>query len=170
MEQFIQLKEEISNFIRDNLYPQPDLNETTTLEETINMLNQVIRQREQQLTEEGVYHDDWPDDEILGQALEYKDVLIQKNQEQNIEFTKNVSLVTRKGRTPTESKLPPIPDIIEKKIKSYGVEEPNNADPEFAKIKKLGGKSRRYRKKSRKTKRKTRKQRKQRKQRRIYKK
>ena len=103
MEQFIQLKEEISNFIRDNLYPQPDLNETTTLEEMMNMLNQVIRQREQQLTEEGVYHDDWPDDEILGQALEYKDVLIQKNQEQknqeqknqeqNIEFTKNVSLV-----------------------------------------------------------------------------
>ena len=66
-----QLRGEVSGFIRNYLYPRPTISDSITLKDMINMLGQVIEQRTQELTEQCIHHDDWPDDEILGQAQEY---------------------------------------------------------------------------------------------------
>ena len=172
MQQPPTLKLEMLNFIEENLVPRPDnLNDLTTLSQIKKMLEEIIRNRERSLTEEGVDPDDWGDDDILGQAEEYINELNAKrleNEKQNIEFTRNVSLATKKGRTPSNSKLPYLPEVIEKKIQSYGVKKPNNSKSKYEKIVAFGlktktpKKSRRSRKsrKSRKNKRKTRKSRK----------
>lgn len=157
MEEDIPLEAEVISFIRANLYPQPNINESINLREMINMLNKVKADREIDLIQHGVDPDDWPDDEVLGQADDYINELIQKTEQQNIAFTKDVSLVTKKGRTKENANLPHISEILEKKIQSYGVEEPYNPKSEFEKVKILGGKSRKSRKirrKSRKNKRK----------------
>lgn len=154
------LRVEAINFIKKKLYPPPNINQSTNLSQIIDMLNQVIKDREIVL-----HPDNWEDDEILGLAQDYIYELIQQNEEQNIVFTKNVSRVMKKGRTTKNTNIPPIPDSLVKKIQSYGVEEPYNSKSEFAIVNSLGGKTRKSRKlrksrKSRKNKRKTRKHRK----------
>jgi len=150
-------KTEIIEFIRQNTYPKPnDLNELTTLRQLKNMLQIVIRNREQELVEEDVHHDDWIDDDILGEAQDYMNELNENrlaNEEKNIKFTRNVSLATQNTRLPTEMK---------QKIMLYGLEEPGNPTNLYETIKKIGGKSRikSRTKKSRRNKKKTRKNRK----------
>ena len=129
-------KTKIIEFIRQNTYPKPnDINEVTTLRQLKNMLQIVIKNREQDLVEEGVHHDYWIDDEILGEAQDYMDELDENrlaNEEKNINFTRDVSLATQNTKLPIE---------IHQKIMSYGLEEPGNPTDLYKTIKKTGGKS-----------------------------
>jgi hypothetical protein len=165
-------KVDLINFIKYNLVPEPDnLNDLTTLRQIKKMLEEIKKKREQTLIEEGIDNDDWIDDELLGQAEEYINELNEKrlaDEEQNIDFTRNVSLALQKGRKTSDSKLPYITIPIQDKIKSYGINPPKNPKPEFERISRFGGKVKKSRKsiksrksrKSRKNKRKTRKYRK----------
>lgn len=132
-------KSEIIKFIinSDTIYPKPNnLNESMTLRELKDMLQQVIKNREDELVENRIHRDDWPDDDILGQAEEYIDELNENrlaNEEKNIEFTRNVSSATQNTKLPPEMK---------NKIMSYGLEDPKVPTYMYKTIKKLGGKSR----------------------------
>ena len=134
-------KKDMIDFIRENLYPQPnDLNELTSLRQIKNLLERVIRERR-----DGIVHDEWADDDILGIAQEYLDELPEQrlaNEEENIKFMKNVGLVSRKRKNI-------MPLELEGKIISYGIEKPHNPDSGFY-IRTKGGKSRRHRNKSKK--------------------
>lgn len=164
MEEDIPLEAEVIRFIRANLYPRPNLSKLVNLGEMINMLNKVKADREIDLIQHGVDPDDWPDDEVLGQADDYINELRPIMNQQNIAFAKDVSLVTKKGRTIENENLPNIPTEVKHIIQSYGVAaDPFNSNPDFSKLKKKrGGKSKKSRKsrKTRKNKRKTRKHRK----------
>lgn len=170
MQQPPTLKLEMLNFIEENLVPRPDnLNDLTTLSQIKKMLEEIIRNRERSLNEEGVDPDDWIDtDDIYRQANIYNDELNKKrlaNEQQNIVSTRNASLVFQEGRKTSGSKLPYITIPIQDKIKSYIVTTPENPTDEFKRIRRLGGKVKKSRKsrkskKSRKNKRKSRKSRK----------
>ena len=148
-------KKDMIDFIRENLYPQPnDLNELSSLRQIKNLLERVIRERR-----DGIVHDEWADDDILGIAQEYLDELPEQrlaNEEGNIAFTKGVSLATRDTRYPDELTYK-LPEEMKQKIMSYGVKNPYNPKPEFEIIQRFGGKSKR---KSRRNNRNTRKHRK----------
>lgn len=152
-------KSKIIEFIKKYTYPKPnDLNELTTLRQLKDMLAEIVKRRGDKLLEEDtLHHHDWSDDYIYGLGIEYMDELNENrlaNEEKNIEFTKNVSLVTDK-----------LPREMKYKIMSYGLEEPKFPTTMYENIKKLGGKSRRKtrrksRRKSRRNKKNTRKHRK----------
>lgn len=142
-------KQEMIDFIIEN-FGQNNQRDLTTLRGIKNTLQGLIGVRQQELTEMGVYHDDWLDDEILGQIENYLDLLDEKrvnNETENIKFSKDVSLATRNTA---------LPDEMRKKIIRYGVTEPENADPMFGRIDRTGGKSKKRSRKSMKSKRKSR--------------
>ena len=71
------IKQEMINFINDRVV---DVNNELTLltpdNELRTKLEEVITLREQELTEDGIYPDDWGDDEIIEQAQDYINLLL----------------------------------------------------------------------------------------------
>ena len=71
------IKQEMIDFINDHIV---DVNNELTLltpdNELRTKLEEVITLREQELTEDGIYPDDWGDDEIIEQAQDYINLLL----------------------------------------------------------------------------------------------
>jgi hypothetical protein len=106
-------KDEIIQFIRKNTYIRPNT-KLSTFKEINNQLQKMKQMQELRLTEEGVHHDDWPDDELLQQIEEYKEYIIPEiiREEENIKNARDVSIVARKGENP-------VPLDVEREIQSY---------------------------------------------------
>ena len=147
-------KQQMVDFIMANFEttPQDDL---TTLRGIKNVLEKLIKFREDRLIQQGIDSDDFFDDDVYGEATEFLGYLNENrinNELENIQNTQNVSLATKNK----------VPGEITDKIGSYIVNTPENQSQMFETIKRFGGKQKKSKrkvrrsKKSRRSKRKTR--------------
>lgn len=144
-------KNEMIAFIEEQLGPinqSPPLTLRQIKEKLANVQEAKWRIISERMREQNIPIGEWAtnpenneENNIIKKANSYIasiDPLREKDEINNIKFVKDISAISKKKK---------LPDILEKKIQTYGVVRPSNTTAEFDAYSRLGGKTRKKHKK-----------------------